>query len=1014
MMNEEQLFHLALEKPASERAAFLKQNCGGDVALRRRVEALLQAHENPGSFLEKPAVNPGTTGDLPPGQPDDEGGSERSDNEAPGPSPIAEGPGTRIGPYKLLQPIGEGGMGAVFMAEQTHPVRRKVALKVIKPGMDSRQVIARFEAERQALALMDHPSIAKVFDAGTTDSGRPYFVMELVKGVPITKYCDERRLTPRERLELFVPVCLAVQHAHHKGVIHRDLKPSNVLIALYDGKPVPKVIDFGVAKATGPKLTERTLFTEFGSVLGTLEYMSPEQAELNQLDVDTRSDIYSLGVLLYELLTGTTPLERKRLEGSALLDVLRIIREEEPPRPSNRLSATAELPAIAADRGTEPKKLRGLLRAELDWIVMRALEKDRDRRYETAADLARDVNRYLNDEPVRACPPGASYRLRKLVRRHRGPVLTAGLVALTLVVGIVGTSWGLVAATRAKATAQREAKEKEKARRQAVTECDRAGKAESDAKWERDRAREAEADTRAFSDFLVKDVLAAARPRGVQGGLGVAATVAQALEEAEGRIGEVFAGRPKAEATARHGIGVTWRNLGRYAKAVEHLRRASALRERELGATAEETLDSRNSLALAMEYAGQFDEALALHQENLKRLTATRGPDHQDTLTTQHNLARAYRATGQLERAVTLFEQTLDRRRATLGPDHIETLISMNTLGDAYTVAGRLDKALPLLEETLERRRARLGPEHPYTLSTLHNLANVRRDAGRLEMAVSLYEQALAGRRSQLGADHPDSLATLTNLASVLRSLGQTEKSLSMLEQAVRGYLAAFGPDHPDTLIARFNLAKTYQASGQMDKAIATFEQVLEKLRASRGPGHPRTLTCQMSLAVAYGERREFNKEAALLCDLLSRRREQDGPTAPATAEVLAALGANALKRQAYDEAEPFLRQCLGIREEKQPEDWSTSSTRSLLGGALLGQKEYAEAEPLLVQGYEGLKQRAAKIPGMSRTHCLTEALERLMHLYTAWGKPKEAARWQEELRALESPAWPFEGEKQP
>ena len=348
-----------------ERKAYLQSACGGNEELRERVEKLLEAHFRAGNFLEPSAAT------LQPAAEQD----------------IQERPGTLIGPYKLLQQIGEGGMGVVFLAEQSQPVQRRVALKIIKPGMDTRQVIARFAAEQQALALMDHPNIARVFDAGATESGRPYFVMELVKGVPITEYCDQQHLTPQQRLELFIPVCHALQHAHQKGIIHRDLKPSNVLVALYDGRPVPKVIDFGVAKATGAKLTERTMFTEIGQVVGTLEYMSPEQAELNQLDVDTRSDIYSLGVLLYELLTGTTPFERKRLKGAAFLELLRIIREEDPPKPSTRLSTADQLPSIAANRSLEPKKLSGFMRGDLDWIVMKALEKDRSRRYETANAL---------------------------------------------------------------------------------------------------------------------------------------------------------------------------------------------------------------------------------------------------------------------------------------------------------------------------------------------------------------------------------------------------------------------------------------------------------------------------------------------------------------------------------------------------------------------------------------------------------------------------------------------------
>jgi tetratricopeptide (TPR) repeat protein/serine/threonine protein kinase len=467
-MQEQSIFIEALEREdPTERAAFLDRACGGDTELRRRIEKLLLRHAQDGSFLESPTPSFMATIEQPP----------------------REGSGTVIGPYKLLQPIGEGGMGAVFMAEQTQPVQRKVALKLIKPGMDSRQVVARFEAERQALALMDHPNIAKVFDGGATESGRPYFVMELVKGVPITTYCDEHRLTPRQRLELFVPVCEAVQHAHQKGVIHRDLKPSNVLAALYDGKPIPKVIDFGVAKAAGQPLTDKTLFTGFGAVVGTLEYMSPEQAELNQLDIDTRSDIYSLGVLLYELLTGTTPLERKRLKDTGLLEALRLIREEEPPRPSARLSTTAELPAVAASRGLEPRKLSGVVRGELDWIVMKALEKDRNRRYESANGFAQDIRRYLADEPVQACPPSAWYRLWKFVRRNRMALAVTGLIVFFIAVVVGGGGWAL----RDRAAREETAAQERRDRAQRLTArveqmLDDVGRLEREQKWAEARA----------------------------------------------------------------------------------------------------------------------------------------------------------------------------------------------------------------------------------------------------------------------------------------------------------------------------------------------------------------------------------------------------------------------------------------------------------------------------------------------------------------------------------------------
>jgi serine/threonine protein kinase len=426
-MDEETLFYLAIAKPPGERSAFLAAACDGNPALRERVESLLAAYENPGSFLGRPPVDlvPPTTAGADPG----------------GPPPA---PGGTVGAYRVIESLGEGGMGTVYRAEQTHPVRRAVAVKVIKPGMDTRDVVARFEAERQALALMDHPNIAKVLDAGTTPEGRPFFVMELVEGVPITTFCDDRGWTIPRRLGLFVEVCQAVQHAHQKGVIHRDLKPTNVLVALYDGKPVPKVIDFGVAKAVGRKLADETMVTEVGAVIGTLEYMSPEQAEPNQLDVDTRGDVYSLGVLLYELLTGTTPHRRERLREAPLLEALRLIREEEPPKPGTRLSTAEELSAVAASRGADPRRLAGLVRGELDWIVMRALEKDRDRRYESAAALAADVGRYLADEPVLAGPPTAWYRLRKFARRNRWPLLAVGAVVGGLVAGIIGTTWGLI------------------------------------------------------------------------------------------------------------------------------------------------------------------------------------------------------------------------------------------------------------------------------------------------------------------------------------------------------------------------------------------------------------------------------------------------------------------------------------------------------------------------------------------------------------------------------------------
>jgi serine/threonine protein kinase len=419
----------------ADRARYLDQACEADGDRRRRVEALLIAHERPESLVDRPAVNV-----QPPDATTDHTPRERS--------------GTRIGRYRLMEQIGEGGMGAVWVAEQTEPVKRRVALKLIKPGMDSRQVLSRFEAERQALALMDHPNIAKVFDGGMTDEGRPYFVMEYVKGMPITEYCDNSRLSIQDRLKLFVPVCQAVQHAHQKGVIHRDLKPNNILVCLYDGNSVPKVIDFGLAKAISQPLTENTLYTAHGLMVGTPLYMSPEQAEFNNLDVDTRTDIYSLGVILYELLTGTTPLEKHQFKDAAFQEILHLIKEVEPTRPSLKISTSESLPSIAAQRSLEPAQLSRMVRGDLDWIVMKALEKERSRRYETANALARDIDRYLHDEAVEAGPPSATYRLTKLARKHRALLGTVATIAALLVIGTAISTWQAIRATAAERQSQ--------------------------------------------------------------------------------------------------------------------------------------------------------------------------------------------------------------------------------------------------------------------------------------------------------------------------------------------------------------------------------------------------------------------------------------------------------------------------------------------------------------------------------------------------------------------------------
>ncbi|MEQ1903021.1 MAG: serine/threonine-protein kinase [Pirellulaceae bacterium] len=451
----DEIFLAAMEMADdSVRNAYLEKACNGDQALRVRIDKLLRAVPQVGAFLEEPAFSP----------------SNLADRNSPISLDLS---GQSFGPYKLLEKIGEGGMGTVYLAQQDEPVQRRVALKVIRTGMDTSQVIARFEHERQALALMDHPNITRVLDAGATANGLPYFAMELVHGIPITKYCDQEHLSVDERIDLLIPICQAVQHAHQKGIVHRDLKPSNVLVALYDGRPIPKVIDFGVAKATAQPLTQRTLFTDLGQMVGTLEYMAPEQAETNNLDIDTRADIYSLGVLLYELLTGSPPFTAEELRSAGMAGMLRMVQEVEPAKPSTKISSSEDLPRVAANRKLEPRKLANLVRGELDWISLKCLEKDRTRRYETANDLASDLQRYLSNEPVQACLPTVRYRLGKFLRRNRGPVFAATLLLLALIAGVVGTSIGLIRARQSHAATEQQRDRAERHHQRAMAAVDR-------------------------------------------------------------------------------------------------------------------------------------------------------------------------------------------------------------------------------------------------------------------------------------------------------------------------------------------------------------------------------------------------------------------------------------------------------------------------------------------------------------------------------------------------------------
>jgi serine/threonine protein kinase/tetratricopeptide (TPR) repeat protein len=991
-----------LHEPA-ERAAVLDRECQTDLELRRSVEILLRDHDCPSSLLE-PGFDPPTDLSNSTCATTFGGVSTGSDvdftlDQTPIPGhatiqtsnrstarPSMEGPGAHIGPYKLLQTIGAGGMGAVYLAEQEVPVRRKVALKIIKPGMDSEQVIARFEAERQALAMMDHPNIARVFDAGTTDTGRPYFVMELVQGAPLTAYCDDARLTPRERLELFVPVCQAIQHAHQKGVIHRDIKPSNVLVTLYDGKPAPKVIDFGIAKATDQRLTERTVFTQFGSIVGTLEYMSPEQAEQSTLGVDTRSDIYSLGVLLYELLTGSTPLERDRLRETGYAVILKRIQEEEPPRPSTRLGASnTAISAIAAQRRTEPAKLAQVVRGELDWIVMKALEKDRGRRYETAGGLARDIQRHLDGEAVEACPPSTVYRLRKFARKYRAALLIASAFAGLVVLGAALSTWQAIVATHARDRA-------EAAEAQALA-------AEAQAKSEGEKAKRSAAEARAVLGFFEDHVLAAARPQGQEGGLGKDVTLRAAVNAAEPRIAGAFHDQPTVEAYVRNSLGITYRYLGDPGPAVRQLEQALELRAATLGPEHPETLATQNNLAMAYQAIGQLNRAIPLFERTLAAERARLGSDHPDTLVTQNNLALALRDEGQWDRAIALFERTLAVETARLGADHPDTLTTRNNLALTYRDDGQWERAIALFEQTLATRTSALGADHPDTLLTQQNLAMAYREAGRWERAITLFEQALAGQTARLGADHPYTLLTQNNLAPAYQAVGEVDRAIALLERTVAARAAKLGADHPSTLTTQNNLALAVQAAGRLDEAIALFERTLAARTAKHGADHPRTLATRYDLACAYAARGDSARAEPMLRDVLVARQKSLGARHPDVAQTLLALGADLLVERKWGEAEPLLRESLSIWDAKRPDDWTRFETQSLLGDSLVGRRKYAEAEPLLLSGYEGLDARKAKLAAQWKSR-LPEAGARIVGLYEAWGKPEQAREWRAKLAA--------------
>ena len=920
----------AMGKPTTEeRSAYLDEVCGDDSHLRQEVESLLQMEDKVGDFLEVPPFDPKVILEN---------------------STLKEGPGTVIGKYKLLEKIGEGGMAVVYMAEQKMPLRRKVALKIIKLGMDTRQVIARFEVERQALAMMDHPNISKVLDAGATETGRPYFVMELVRGVSITEYCDENKVSTQGRLDLFIQVCNAVQHAHQKGVIHRDIKPSNVMVTLHDDKPVPKVIDFGIAKATSQKLTERTLFTRYAQLIGTPEYMSPEQAQMSGLDIDTRTDIYSLGVLLYELLTGALPFDPESLRSAAFGEIQRVIREEEPPTPSKRLSSLGEkAKQVAQSRNTDLTTLVKRLQQELEWIPLKAMRKDRTLRYRSVSELADDVQNYLNGNPLIAGPLSVTYRVRKFIQRNRKFVTGFAAVAVTVLAGFVVSTSLYFHAEDSRLEAERQAKI-----------------------------------SKAVNDFLNKDLLTSVIPSKAKGR---EVTVREVLDAASETIEGKFQDEPVIEASIRETLGRTYRRLGEIKSAEPHLERAFAICKGELGERHPETLYAMSNLAVLYNEQDRYEEAGRLFSVALKNLRVVAGEEDRSTISCTNNLATVYSKLGRHAEAEALYNRALEVSRRVLGAEHLETLAAMNNLASLYEKRGQHKKAEELYVKTLEITHKALGEEHPQTLSTMYNLAKLYQDQNLYTKAEQLYNKALEMSRRVLGEEHPDTVQCINNLAVLFFKQGRYKSAEPLFVKTLDIRRRTLGEEDPATLQSMNNLAELHRCQKQYEEAEKLFVGALEVGRRVLGEENTTTLQSMNGLAAVYNSLKRYKEAQELYVKSLEVGRRLLGEEHNITLQSLNSLAGLYNSQKRYKEAEPLFVELLRIqRRVKGEEHLETVQTANDLGSLYYSQERYEQAQPLLIKTLEGLR----RILGEDHPNTLM-AMHNLAQLYNERQKYNEA-----------------------